>query len=122
MASDFTELRIWQRASELATKIYNLTKGFPKEELYGLTSQLRRAAISVPANIAEGYGRRNKQEIIQFVLISRGSLAEVRSHIAVAKNLGFLPLHDANEIDQEYQGLAKGINVFLKSFRNSKPI
>ena len=88
---DFKELRVWAKAHELTLVIYQKTRGFPKEEMYGLTSQLRRAAVSVGANIAEGCGRRSDGEMKRFLQIARGSANEVEYHLLLAKDLRFLP-------------------------------
>ena len=85
----YRELKVWQRAIELSVAIYKLTAEFPKEELYGLTSQLRRAAVSVASNVAEGYGRGSKGEFRQFVGIARGSILELQTQLVIAKQLGF---------------------------------
>jgi four helix bundle protein len=82
-------LKVWQRAIELSVAIYKLTTEFPREELYGLSSQLRRAAVSVASNIAEGYGRGSKGEFRQFVGVARGSVLELQTQLVIAKELGF---------------------------------
>ncbi len=89
MSGSYRDLKVWQRSIQLSVAIYALTRGFPKEELYGLTSQLRRAAVSVASNIAEGYGRVSKGEYRQFVGIARGSLLELQTQLVIAKELGF---------------------------------
>ena len=89
MGSAFRDLLVWQRAIDLTTEIYRLTEEFPKSELYGLSSQVRRAAVSVPSNIAEGSGRGTKREFRQFLLMARGSLCEVHTQLIIAGNLGF---------------------------------
>ncbi len=81
----------WQRARTLVRVIYEATKGFPKEELYGLTNQIRRAAVSVPSNIAEGYGRGSLQDYIRFLQTARSSLYEVQTQLLLAGDLGYLP-------------------------------
>jgi len=87
--TSYRDLKVWQRAFELSVVIYRLTAGFPREELFGLTSQLRRAGVSTPSNIAEGYGRGSKGEYKQFLAIARGSNLEVQTQLAIAKELGF---------------------------------
>jgi four helix bundle protein len=87
--ASYRELKVWQRAIELSVAIYKLTSDFPREELYGLTSQLRRAAVSVASNVAEGYGRGSKGEFRQFVGIARGSTSELQTQLVIAKELGF---------------------------------
>ena len=87
MPQDFHDLTVWQRAIDLTVCIYKLTRGFPKEEMYGLVSQLRRASVSVASNIAEGRGRLNRGEFRQFLGIALGSLFEVKTQLIVARKL-----------------------------------
>ena len=84
------DLIAWQQAMELVREIYRVTRNFPKDEQYGLISQLRRAAVSVPSNLAEGYGRNTRKELHQYIGQARGSLAEVETLIEIAKDLGYL--------------------------------
>jgi len=83
------DLNVWQLSMELVTDIYRLTGSFPKEEIYGLTSQMRRAAVSVPSNIAEGAARKSKKEFIQFLHIALGSSAELETQLMISSNLEF---------------------------------
>jgi four helix bundle protein len=94
MGHSYRELIVWQRAVALVTEIYRDTKSFPKEETYGLTNQIRRSAISVASNIAEGQGRLSKREFRQFLGQARGSLIEMETQLAIAENLGYLS-HEA---------------------------
>ena len=87
----YQELVVWQQAMDMAVNVYLATKTWPKEELYGLTSQVRRAATSVPANIAEGYGRENRGSYIQFLRIAQGSLKELETHLMIAQRVGLAP-------------------------------
>ena len=87
---DYRGLRVWQRAVDLVVLSYELTKKFPTDELYGLTAQIRRAAVSVPANIAEGNGRQHLGDYIQHLSIANGSLKELETHFHVAGRLGYL--------------------------------
>jgi four helix bundle protein len=89
MSSSFRDLQVWQRAIQTSVAIYRLTESFPKEETYGLTSQLRRAGVSVASNIAEGYGRGTRGEYKQFLAIARGSILEVQTQLIIATELGF---------------------------------
>jgi len=89
MARDFKNIKAWQHADDLAVMVYQKTKDFPREELYGLTSQLRRAAVSTPTNIAEGAGREHKREYLHFLYISRGSLGETRYLLHLSNRLGY---------------------------------
>jgi four helix bundle protein len=90
MKKDFKELIVWQKAVDLVAEVYKTTKGFPKEELYGLTSQLRRCAVSVPSNIAEGQGRLTRGEFRQFLGQAKGSLCEMETQLIIAQKLGYL--------------------------------
>ncbi len=94
--NDFKELRIWQKGMDIAEKCYFLTKLFPKDELYGMVQQIRRAAASIPANIAEGYGRRSRAEYIRFLNIAQGSINELETHITLSQRVGL-----ANKADIE---------------------
>jgi four helix bundle protein len=87
---DFKNLRVWAKAHELTLSVYQRTRDFPKEEMYGLTSQMRRSAASVGANIAEGCGRRSDGEMRRFLQIARGSASELEYHLLLAKDLRFL--------------------------------
>jgi four helix bundle protein len=88
------DLLVWQQAVALVTDIYNITKAFPKEEIYGLTNQMRRAAVSVPCNIAEGAARTSPKEMLQFLSIARGSLSELETQVIIAKELGYIKASD----------------------------
>ena len=96
---DFKDLRVWGKAYELTLSVYKKTYGFPKEEMYGLTSQLRRATSSIGANIAEGCGRRSDPEMRRFLQIARGSANEVEYHLLLARDLRFLPVEDFKELE-----------------------
>jgi len=87
--SNYRDLKVWQLGMQLAKEVYLLTREFPKHELYGLTSQMRRAAVSVPANIAEGHARDSTKDFMRFVSIARGSVAEVETHLLLAESLGY---------------------------------
>jgi four helix bundle protein len=89
MAGSFKDLEVWQRSVELALAIYKLTSAFPDSERFGLVNQLRRAAVSVPSNIAEGYGRTSKGEFVQFLGHARGSNSEIETQLVIACALGF---------------------------------
>jgi four helix bundle protein len=87
---DFRQIKVWEKAHNLTLEIYKTTARFPREELYGLTSQLRRASVSIPANIAEGFGRGGNVELARFLQIGMGSAYEVEYHFLLAKDLGFI--------------------------------
>lgn len=86
----FKDLDVWNKGIEFVAEIYKLTSNFPKDELYSLVSQMRRAAVSIPSNIAEGQGRRNAKEFIQFLYIAKGSLAEIETQIIICQRLNYL--------------------------------
>lgn len=88
---EHTKLEAWKEALKLTVEIYELTKSFPKEEIYGLTSQIRRAVVSVPSNIAEGCARNSSAETIHFLYIAIGSLAEVETQLIISNRLGYIP-------------------------------
>jgi len=92
MVTSYKDLKVWQRSVELALSIYRLTKTFPAEERYGLTSQIQRAGVSVPSNIAEGYGRGTRKEYKQFLTIARGSTLEVQTQLIIENELGYCNL------------------------------
>ena len=89
MGETYKDLVVWQRSIQMSVAIYKLTAGFPKEEMYGLTSQLRRAGVSVASNIAEGYARMSTGEYRQFLGMARGSNSEVQTQLVIARELGF---------------------------------
>ena len=98
-------------------KVYQLTVSFPKEETFNLISQLRRAALSVPANIAEAHGRYHYAETIHFLYNARGSAEEVRSLLIASRDLKFISKDEYKYLETEYEGLIKGINSFIKTLR-----
>jgi four helix bundle protein len=98
---DFKELRVWSKAHELTMLVYELTRAFPRDEVYGLTSQVRRSAASIGANIAEGCGRRSDGEMTRFLQIARGSASETEYHLLLAKDLGLLPEAEFRDIEQK---------------------
>ena len=109
-------LDVWQKSIELVQNIYELTKNFPSSEIYGLTSQMRRAVISIPSNISEGAARQTKKEFIQFLHVAQGSLSELDTHLEIAKRLGYIKgnlLDDIyplmNDIDKMITGLIKSL-------------
>jgi four helix bundle protein len=104
------DLIAWQKSMDLVTEIYRVTKGFPKDEQYGLTNQIRRAAISVPSNIAEGHGRNSRKEFHQFAGHARGSLVEVETQLEIARNLGYLNPKDAGRLLDQASEVARILN------------
>jgi four helix bundle protein len=115
MAQSYKDLVVWQKAVELVTEVYRSTAAFPKDEIYGLTSQLRRAAVSIPANIAEGQGRLTQGEFCQFLGYARGSLLELETLIQVAANLNYLHSDQSNELLRRSAEVGKILNGLLSS-------
>jgi four helix bundle protein len=99
MMGPHKNLKVWQSGMDFVTEIYQLTAGFPTSEIYGLVSQMRRAAVSITANIAEGYGRSSNQEVIHFLPISLGSSNELDTHIQIAYNLGYIGDEEFKRLD-----------------------
>jgi four helix bundle protein len=115
MASKFRNLVAWQRAMALVTTIYDVTRTFPREEIFGLTAQVRRAANSIPSNIAEGDGRRGDADQRRFFITARGSLLEVETQIEIALRLQYVPQETATEVFARIEGVAKPLNGLIKS-------
>ncbi|MBK6266751.1 four helix bundle protein [Marivirga sp. S37H4] len=111
---DYRKLRIWLLAKELTKNIYELTKTFPTEEKYGLTSQMRRCAVSVPSNIAEGAGRNGNKEFNNFLGITMGSLFELDMQVELSYNFRFMQVENYNEILEKITQLKKMIFLFQK--------
>jgi len=111
----FEDLTVWQKSHELVLKIYKLSSGFPIEERFGLTSQLRRAAASIPTNIAEGHGRQSRKDYIKFLFIAFGSLNETRYLIRLAKDLNFLTLEEFGMLVNGYDGVGKMLKGLINS-------
>ena len=109
------DLLVWQKAHAAALEVYRQTKNFPPEERYHLTNQLRRAAVSVPTNIAEGKGRGSLAEFCQFLVIARGSIEETRYLLLLAKDLGFLPMESSTNVESLYTEISKMTNALLRS-------
>ena len=107
-AKSFQDLIVWRKAHEFVMNVYEATRKFPKEELYGLTSQFRRAAVSIPANIAEGFRKQSKQDKARFLNISEGSLEECRYYLILAHDLGYLNKDVPWELSDEVGRLLNG--------------
>ena len=109
MARSFRELAVWQRAMQLTVAVYRLTQGFPREEIYGVRSQIRRAAVSVPSNIAEGHGRLSGGEFRQFLGIARGSNFELQTQLEIARALQI----GKPELINEAEGLSHEVGKMI---------
>ncbi len=112
-----TELEAWQKGITLVTAVYEATRPFPVEERYGLTSQIRRASVSIPANIAEGAARGTKREFLQFLIIARGSISELETLLMIAKNIGVLPEDSARDLDSQCDLVSSRLSGLITSVR-----
>jgi four helix bundle protein len=115
--SNFRKLIIWQKAMNLVTKTYNSTKEFPKEEIFGLTSQIRRCSISIPSNIAEGHGRESNKEYLRFLNISIGSLFELQTQLEIAKNIEYLTEEDFNNLYDDSREIERMLVSFINKIK-----
>lgn len=115
---DFKTIRVWEFFHRMTLQIYEITKSFPQEEVYGLTSQMRRASASVPTNIAEGCGRNSDTELTKFLIIAMGSTSELEYQLLLAKDLGYLSLQDYENILEDLVAAKKMLNSFIKKSRN----
>ena len=117
MPSSFRDLRVWREAMKFATEIYRTTAQFPKHELYGLSQQLRRAAVSIPSNIAEGKGHRSDREFTNFLLHARGSLLEVQTQMMIAMDLQYVGTEQAKQLLASADAIGRGLNGLINSLR-----
>lgn len=115
MARDFKNIKAWQYADNLAVSIYSKTESFPKEELYGITSQLRRAAVSVPTNIAEGPSRKHKGEYLHFLYVAKGSMAEIEYLLHISKRLEYLDNEEYGKLEDMRKEAAKTLHGLANS-------
>ena len=109
------DLVVWQRAMSLVSDVYKATKTFPREETFGLTSQMRRAAISIPSNIAEGYGRCYTRQTGNFLSIAVGSACELETQLLLSKDLGYMPLNIVEQLTNDVQNIIKMLAALIKS-------
>jgi four helix bundle protein len=118
---DYRELIAWQKAVDLVEAVYRATRSFPREEIYGLTSQIRRAVVSVPSNVAEGQARNSTADFLHFLSIARGSLKEVETQVIIARRLGYIDEkleRDLTSLTEEVSRLISGLIRSLRSKAN----
>jgi four helix bundle protein len=118
--STFKDLLIWQKAMNLVTDIYKFTRLFPKDEQFGLTSQIRRSSISIPSNIAEGYGRQGKNDYLKFLHISLSSLFEMQTQIEIAKNIDYLNENNFKILYEDSRELERMLVSFINNIKDRK--
>ena len=116
--SNFRNLLIWQKSMALTTKIYFSTNHFPKEEIFGLTSQIRRSSVSIPSNIAEGFGRESDKDFLRFLSISVGSLLEMQTQLEIAKNISYLKEDDFNNLYEDSREVERMLVSFIKKIKD----
>lgn len=114
--SSYKDLIVWQKSVELVSKVYEITRLFPEEEKYGLTSQIRRSAVSIPSNIAEGYGRGSSKTYLQFLSIARGSLFELETQFHIARKLNFISVND--DIEIIISEISRMLNALINKIKN----
>jgi four helix bundle protein len=119
---DFKELKVWHKAYDLALAVYEVSRSFPREEMYGLTSQLRRASVSVGANIAEGCGRRSDGELVRFLQIARGSASEIEHHLLLARDLKFLEAATHQDIEKRLQEVQRMLTSLVSSIQETAAV
>ena len=118
--NDYRDLNVWKVSMELAEEIYGITRAFPREEAFGMTSQMRRSASSIPANIAEGFGRQQRQSFIQYLRIAQGSLKELETHCELGRRVGLIKDVDALSVGTKCESLGKMIRAFISKLGEKK--
>ncbi len=116
---DYKKTQVWEKAHRFVLRLYQITACFPKEEMYGLTSQIRRAAASIPANIAEGAGRETQAELAHFLYIATGSAAELDYHLLLARDLGYIDSRDYLELENCITEIKRMLYGFSKTVRSN---
>lgn len=119
MLKSYRELLVWQKAINLVVDSYRATAGFPRSETYGLMSQIRRAATSIPANIAEGYGRGSRKKYLQFLMIAQGSLKELETHLIVAEKLAYLTKSPTERLLSSTDELGRMLGTLIRRLKLS---
>ena len=111
----YKELKVWQEGVKLVEGIYELTRSFPPKEQYSLTSQIQRAAVSIPTNIAEGWGRGKTGEYVQFLRIARGSLMELETQLIISQRLNYIDQNTLSQLEESIEKIGKMINTLIKN-------
>ena len=121
MLKNYKELKVWQKSYELCLEIYGITAKFPKEERYGLTSQIRRSVVSIPSNIAEGYGKKTTKDYIRMLYISYGSVCELETQILLAGDLDLIEKGELGTLNKDIAEIERMLKALIKSLEN-KPL
>ena len=114
----YKDLKVWQTGMDLAEKCYLVTRNFPQEELYGMISQVRRAAASIPANIAEGHGRKSRKEYIQFLYIAQGSLKELETHLMLSKRVKLSSSDVIDSLLNQCESVGRLLSALIRALEN----
>jgi four helix bundle protein len=122
MIKSYRDLGVWKKAMDLVVLCYQMTRKFPRSEIYGLTNQLQRAAVSIPSNIAEGHQRRHTKEFLQHLSIAYASLAELETDIEIARRLDYIPEDQTNNVLAQAAEIGRMINGLRKSVEKSLPL
>jgi four helix bundle protein len=117
---NYKELEVWQKSKTFTVSLYRATEVFPRAEQFGLTSQIRRSAASIPANIAEGWGRGSTGEYVQFLTIAGGSLMELETHLIIAADLAYLKLEDLEKFQKQIEGIGQMLNRLIQELRTRR--
>jgi len=120
MLKNYKELKVWQKSYQLCLEVYRITRGFPAEEKYGLTSQIRRAAVSVPSNIAEGYGRKTTREYVRSLYLAYGSNCELETQILLSNDLGYMKAQEKEKLQENIEEVERMLKALIKSLENKR--
>jgi len=120
MLRTYKDLKVWQKSYQLCLNVYKITKEFPSEEKFGLTSQMRRSAVSIPSNIAEGYGRKTTQEYIYSCYVSHGSLCELETQLLLSIDLGYLNQQNFSNTEENLREVERMLKALIKSLEQKK--
>ena len=118
MLKTYKELKVWQKSYQLCLAVYKVTKKFPQDEKYGMISQMRRAALSIPSNIAEGYGRKTTLDYIRFLYIAYGSTCELETQLLLSSDLGYLKKENISEFQNSIGEIERMLKALIKSLEN----
>jgi len=121
MLKNYKELKVWEKSYQLCLEVYRISKHFPKIEVYGLISQMRRAALSIPSNMAEGYGRKTISEYLRFLSIAYGSICELETQILLSGDLGYLDKDRLSKLPKGVGEVERMLQALIKSLKN-KPL
>jgi four helix bundle protein len=115
----YRDLLVWQKAMDLVVEVYQLTKSFPADERFGLTTQIQRAVVSIPANIAEGYGRLHRRDYVRHLSFARGSLVEAETHLQIAVRLNYVARDEGTKVWHQFQEIGRLLSGLIRSLNGS---